>query len=146
MGKYILSCRLRKCELCEHFLDEKEEGLLDIHQMDFITIFLWLYNIGAASITLFLIIQILLMSRKVQSEVIRARLFLNTDLLNDTWKYISIAGASFAINALVGFVKFNMNIQTYYLWEITEVIFFAAFVIMIYQWYQFMSGLIVRKK
>lgn len=118
---------------------------MNIHQMDYITIFLWLYNIGAAFITLFLIIQILFMSHKVQSNVIRARLFLNTDLLNDTWKYISIAGASFAINTLVGFVKFNMGIQTYYLWEITEVIFFAAFVVMIYQWYQFMSGLIVKE-
>ena len=118
--------------------------MLDMNQMDYITIFIWLYNIGAAFITLFLIIQILLMSRKVESNVIRARLFLNTDLLNETWKYISIAGASFAINAVAGFAKFNIGIQTYYLWEITEVIFFAAFVAMIYQWYQFIGGLIVR--
>ncbi len=117
---------------------------MDMNQMDYITIFIWLYNIGAAFITLFLIIQILLMSRKVESNVIRARLFLNTDLLNETWKYISIAGASFAINAVAGFAKFNIDIQTYYLWEITEVIFFAAFVAMIYQWYQFIGGLIVR--
>jgi len=115
-----------------------------MNKMDYITIFIWLYNIGAAFITLFLIIQILLMSRKVEYNVIRARLFLNTDLLNETWKYISIAGASFAINAVAGFAKFNIGIQTYYLWEITEVIFFAAFVAMIYQWYQFIGGLIVR--
>ena len=118
--------------------------MLDMNQMDYITIFIWLYNIGAAFITLFLIIQILLMSRKVKSDVIRARLFLNTELINETWKYISIAGASFAINAVAGFAKFNIGIQTYYLWEITEVIFFAAFVAMIYQWYQFIGGLIVR--
>ena len=115
--------------------------MLDMNQMDYITIFIWLYNIGAAFITLFLIIQILLMSRKVESNVIRARLFLNTDLLNETWKYISIAGASFAINAVAGFAKFNIGIQTYYLWEITEAIFFAAFIAMIYQWYQFIGGL-----
>ena len=118
--------------------------MLDINQMDYITIFIWLYNMGAAFITLFLIIQILLMSRKLKSDVIRARLFLNTELINETWKYISIAGASFAINAVAGFAKFNMGIQTYYLWEITEVIFFAAFIAMIYQWYQFIGGLIVR--
>ena len=118
--------------------------MLDMNQMDYITIFIWLYNIGAAFITLFLIIQILLMSRKVESNVIRARLFLNTDLLNETWKYISIAGASFAINAVAGFAKFNIGVQTYYLWEISEAIFFAAFVAMIYQWYQFIGGLIVR--
>ncbi len=118
--------------------------MLDMNQMDYITIFIWLYNIGAAFITLFLIIQILLMSRKLKSDVIRARLFLNTELINKTWTYISIAGASFAINAVAGFAKFSMGIQTYYLWEISEAIFFAAFIAMIYQWYQFIGGLIVR--
>jgi hypothetical protein len=112
--------------------------------MDYITIFIWLYNMGAAFITLFLIIQILLMSRKVKSDVIRARLFLNTELINETWKYISIAGASFGINAVAGFAKFSLGIQTYYLWEISEAIFFGAFIAMIYQWYQFIGGLIVR--
>ncbi len=118
--------------------------MLDMNQMDYITIFIWLYNIGAAFITLFLIIQILLMSRKVKSDIIRARLFLNTELINKTWTYISIAGAAFAINAMAGFAKFSLDIQTYYLWEISEAIFFAAFIAMIYQWYQFIGGLIVR--
>ena len=101
--------------------------------MDYVTTFIWLYIMGAAFITLFLIIQILLMSRKVESDVIRARLFLNMELINDTWNYISIAWASFA--------KFNIGIQAYYLWEITEAIFFAAFIAMIYQCYQFIGGL-----
>ena len=109
--------------------------------MDYVTTFMWLYNIEAAFITLFLIIQILLISRKVESDIVRARLFLNMELINDTWKYISIAWALFAINAVAGFAKLNMGIQTYYLWEITEAIFFAAFIAMIYQWYQFIGGL-----
>ena len=109
--------------------------------MDYVTTFMWLYNIEADFITLFLIIQILLISRKVESDVIRARLFLNMELINDTWKYISIAGPSFAIKAVAGFAKLNMGIQTYYLWEITEAIFFAAFIAMIYQCYQFIGGL-----
>ena len=109
--------------------------------MDYVTTFIWLYIMGAAFITLFLIIQILLISRKVESDIVRARLFLNIELINDTWKYISIAGASFAINAVAGFAKFNIGIQTYYLWEITKAIFFAAFIAMIYQWYQFIGGL-----
>jgi len=112
--------------------------------MDYVTTFIWLYSIGVAFITLFLIIQILVISRNVESDIVRARLFLNTELINDTWKYISIAGATFAINAVAGFAKFNMGMQTYYLWEITEAIFFAAFIAMIYQWYQFIGGLIVR--
>ncbi len=107
--------------------------------MDYVTTFTWLYSIGVAFITLFLITQILLISRKVESDIVRARLFLNTELINDTWKYISIAGATFAINAVAGFAKFNMGMQTYYLWEITEAIFFAAFIAMIYQWYQFIG-------
>ncbi|KAF5420007.1 MAG: hypothetical protein C5S44_09575 [Candidatus Methanocomedens sp.] len=68
--------------------------------MDYVTTFIWLYSIGVAFITLFLIIRILLISRKVESDIVRARLFLNTELINDTWKYISIAGATFAINAV----------------------------------------------
>ncbi|KAF5420006.1 MAG: hypothetical protein C5S44_09570 [Candidatus Methanocomedens sp.] len=32
-----------------------------------------------------------------------------------------------------------MGMQTYYLREITEAIFFAAFIAMIYQWYQFIG-------
>lgn len=114
---------------------------MDLDQMDYVTTFMWLYNIEADFITLFLIIQILHISRKVESDIVRARLFLNMELINDTWKYISIAGATFAINAVAGFAKFNMGMQTYYLWEITEAIFFAAFIAMIYQWYQFIGGL-----
>jgi hypothetical protein len=68
------------------------------------------------------------------------------DILNETWIYISIAGASFAINALLGFLKFNTSISTFYLWEITEIIFLGAFIAMIYQWYKFVGGLLFREK
>ena len=115
-------------------------------QLDYVTTFIWLYNIGAAFIIIFLIVQILLISRKLGVDVIRARLFLNVDILNETWKFISIAGASFAANALIGFLKFNTTIQTYYLWEITEIIFLGAFIAMIYQWYQFFGGLLFNEK
>jgi len=93
-----------------------------------------------------LILQILLISRKLDKNFIRARLFLNLNILNETWKFISIAGASFAVNALIGFLKFNTTIQTYYLWEITEIIFLGAFIAMIYQWYKFFGGLLFNEK
>ena len=115
-----------------------------LHEMDYITIFIWLYNIGAAFIILFLILQILLLYRKIDVDIIRARLFLKMDVLGETWKYISIAGAAFAINALAGFMKYNTNINTYYLWEFTEAIFLAAFIAMIYQWYNFIDGLVLK--
>lgn len=118
--------------------------LLSNHMEYFITIFIWLYNIGAAFIIMFLIIQILLISRKIDRDVLRARLFLNTEILNETWKYISISGASFAVNSVAGFVKFNLNLQMFHLWEVSEVIFLAAFIAMIYQWYQFVGGLIIK--
>ncbi|MDO9517305.1 MAG: hypothetical protein Q7J10_04555 [Methanosarcinaceae archaeon] len=118
---------------------------MPIPQLDYVTTFIWLYNIGAAFITLFLILQILLLSRKLGDGVVRARLFLNTDVLNETWKHVSIAGASFAINAFAGFLKFNTDINTYYIWEISEVVFLGAFVAIIYQWYQFIDGLMVDK-
>ena len=110
-------------------------------QLDYVTTFVWLYNIGAAFVTLFLIVQILLLSRKLDAGVMRARLFLNMGVLNETWKHISIAGAAFAINSFAGFLKFNTDINTYYIWEISEIVFLGAFVAMIYQWYQFIDGL-----
>ena len=119
---------------------------MPLPQLDYVTTFVWLYNIGAAFIILFLISQIMLMSRKLDVGVMRARLFLNTDVLNETWKHVSIAGASFAINAFAGFLKFNTDMNTYYLWEISEIIFLGAFVAMVYQWYQFIDGLSVEKK
>lgn len=118
---------------------------MPLPELDYVTTFVWLYNIGAAFIILFLILQIMLMSRKIDDGVMRARLFLNVDVLNETWRYISIAGASFAINAFTGFLKFNTNVNTYYIWEISEIIFLGAFIAMIYQWYQFIDGLHVEK-
>ncbi|MBW6471190.1 MAG: hypothetical protein K0A90_08225 [Methanosarcinaceae archaeon] len=114
---------------------------MPISQLDYVTTFIWLYNIGAAFIILFLILQIMFMSRKLDVGVIRARLFLNTDVLNETWIHISIAGVAFAINAFAGFLKFNTDINTYYIWEISEIIFLGAFVAMLYQWYHFINGL-----
>ncbi len=119
---------------------------MDITQMDYVSTFIWLYNIGAAFIILFLIFQILLISRKLDTDMIRARLFLNMDILAETWKYISIAAASFAVNAIAGFLRFNANIKFYYVWEISEIIFLGAFIAMIYQWYQFVGGLMLRDK
>ncbi|MCK4928199.1 MAG: hypothetical protein KAR76_00540 [Methanosarcinales archaeon] len=95
---------------------------------------------------MFLIFQILLISRKLDTDMIRARLFLNMDILAETWKYISIAAASFAVNAIAGFLRFNANIKFYYVWEISEIIFLGAFIAMIYQWYQFVGGLMLRDK
>ncbi|MDF1531141.1 MAG: hypothetical protein P1P72_02290 [ANME-2 cluster archaeon] len=115
-------------------------------ELDYVSIFIWLYNIGAAFIILFLIFQILLITRKLDTDVIRARLFLNMDILNETWKYISIASASFAVNAITGFLRFNVEKKVFFLWEISEIIFLAAFIAMIYQWYQFVGGMIIRNK
>ena len=119
--------------------------LLNLH-MDFVSLFIWLYNIGAAFIILFLIFQILLISRKLDTDIIRARLFLNMDIMNETWRYISIASAAFAVNAITGFLRFNVDKEVCYLWEISEIIFLAAFIAMIYQWYQFVGGMIIREK
>ncbi|MBW6517595.1 MAG: hypothetical protein K0A89_03735 [ANME-2 cluster archaeon] len=68
------------------------------------------------------------------------------DILNETWKYISIASACFAVNAVTGFLRFNVEKKVFYLWEISEIIFLAAFIAMIYQWYQFVGGMIIRNK
>lgn len=119
--------------------------MLNLH-LNFVSLFIWLYNIGAAFIIMFLIFQILLISRKLDADIIRARLFLNIDIMNETWRYICIASAAFAVNAITGFLRFNVDKKIYYIWEISEIIFLAAFIAMIYQWYQFVGGIIIKNK
>jgi hypothetical protein len=106
--------------------------------------FIEIYNAGAAFIIIFLIGQILFMMRKVDKDLLKARLFLNESVMERTWMYISIAGASFALNALikfaVAFTHLGETLKGFYLVEFTQVIFLIAFIIAVYNWYIFIGS------
>jgi hypothetical protein len=75
----------------------------------------------------------------------KARLFLNEKVMQRTWIYISIAGASFAVSSLVrftvGLASVGNILNTYYMVEITQILFLMSFFIAVYNWYAFTDSL-----
>ncbi len=119
------------------------------YTMNFIDTFIEIYNAGAAFIIIFLIGQILFMMRKVDKDLLKARLFLNESVMQRTWTYISVAGAAFALNTLIKFiVRFTTTgeaLSPFYIVELTQLIFLIAFILAVYNWYVFI-GTFVRNK
>jgi hypothetical protein len=107
---------------------------------DLIQTFCEIYNIGAAFVIVFMIGQILIMLKNIDKSILKARLFLNSVILERTWMYISIAAASFAIHSITNFMENFYGYTTYYLNEITQVLFLVSFVLAVYQWYSFLGS------
>lgn len=119
------------------------------YTMNFIETFIEIYNAGAAFIIIFLIGQILFMMRRVDKDLLKARLFLNEQIMQRTWIYISVAGAAFAMNTLVKFVlRFTTSgkaLETFYLVEFTQLIFLISFILAVYNWYIFIGSFVNNK-
>lgn len=117
--------------------------------LDFIETFIEIYNAGAAFILIFLIGQIILMMRKVDKDLLKARLFLNEVVMQRTWIYISIAGAAFALNTLIKImVRFTTTGEMFsglFLIELSQFIFLVAFILAVYNWYVFIGSFVNRK-
>lgn len=121
--------------------------------MNFIETFIEIYNAGAAFIIIFLIGQILFMMRKVDKDLLKARLFLNEAIMQRTWMYISIAGAGFALNALIKLVERFSNtgqsitgiLNEFYLVDLTQFIFLISFILAVYNWYIFIGSFVKKQ-
>jgi len=117
---------------------------------DFVDIFMVIYNAGAAFILIFMIGQILFMMRKVDKDLLKARIFLNDEILHKTWIYISIAGASFALNNVINFViMFTPRgefLSVYKMPDLTQIVFIVAFILAVYNWYGFIGSFVNTKK
>ena len=117
--------------------------------MDFIEAFMVIYNAGAAFILIFMIGQILFMMRRVDKELLKARLFLNDSILQKTWMYISIAGASFALNNVIKFIIWFTSsgeiLRTYYFVDLTQLVFLIAFILAVNNWYGFIGSFVSKK-
>ena len=120
------------------------------YEMSFIETFIEVYNAGAAFVIIFLIGQILFMMRKVDKDLLKARLFLNESIMQRTWVYISVAGAAFALNTLIKFiVRFSDSgeaLSPFYLVEFTQLIFLIAFILAVYNWYIFIGSFVKSKE
>lgn len=121
-----------------------------LYASDFVNLFMVIYNAGAAFILIFMIGQILFMMRKVDKDLLKARIFLNDEILQKTWIYISIAGASFALNNVIKFViMFTPGgefLSSFQLPDLTQLVFIVAFILAVYNWYGFIGSFVSTKK
>lgn len=117
--------------------------------MSFIETLIEVYNAGAAFILIFLIGQIIFIMRRIDKDLLKAKLFLNETVLQRTWLYISIAGAGFALNTVIKFaIKFTTTgkvLNDFFLVELTQLIFLLAFILAVRSWYVFIVSFASRK-
>ncbi|NJD78539.1 MAG: hypothetical protein FIB08_15845 [Candidatus Methanoperedens sp.] len=110
--------------------------------------FVEIYSVSAAFMLIFLVGQVLFMMRKVNGDLLKARLFLNENVTQKTWIYILIAGAAFALNALVKliirFTAIGEVLNGFYLVELSQIIFLSAFTFAVYNWHIFIHTLVSR--
>lgn len=118
--------------------------------LEFLNVFLEIYTVGCAFILIFLIGQIVILMYRIDREMLKAKLFLNEAVLERTWMYISIAGAAFALNVVIKFVVnltvWGAGLGKYYLYEITQIIFLASFIVAVHSWYVFINSFSRPKK
>lgn len=133
-----------------YYLKKYTEGKIKMAiSMGYIEGFFEIYNAGAAFIIIFLIGQIIFIMRRVDKDVLKARLFLDSMVMHRTWMYISVSGAAFALNTLVKFViRFTSNgryFEGFYIVEMTQLIFLISFIMAVYSWNVFMKGVVCNR-
>ncbi|MFH1323403.1 MAG: hypothetical protein ABIH80_06215 [Methanobacteriota archaeon] len=105
--------------------------------------FVELFNINASLIIIILCAHVLLKTSKLDRGLLKARLFLNSNVLQQIWISISIAGAAFALNSLLKLVGVYLTIKdiiyNYYLVEFSQMIFSISFIYAVFIWYQFIN-------
>ncbi|VVB89434.1 Uncharacterised protein [uncultured archaeon] len=109
----------------------------------FIEVFTEIFKVIASVAIIFFCGLVLLLTRKLDRDLLRARLFLKDNMMRQTWIYISIAGASFSFNVMIGFAGFfnaiNDILTGYHIVELNQIIFLTAFVFAVHSWYLFIS-------
>jgi len=114
-----------------------------IPDLKFFEAFVELFNINASLIIIILCAHVLLKTSKQDRGLLKARLFLNSNVLQQMWISISIAGAAFGLNSLLKLVGVYLTIKdiiyNYYLVEFSQMIFLISFIYAVFIWYQFIN-------
>ena len=112
-------------------------------ELSFFVAFVELFNINASLMIIMLCAHVILRTNKLDRGFLKARLFLNTNVLQQMWISMSIAGAAFAINSLLKLVGVHLTIKdliyNYYLVEFSQMIFLVSFIYAVFIWYQFIN-------
>lgn len=115
-----------------------------VSTIGFVEAFMEIYNTSAAFLIILLLVHTILIMQKVDRDLLKAKLFLNDKVMQHTWLYISIAGASYSLNTLIRFLVSFTNmadvLNSYYLVDITQLIFLIAFLLTVYNWYTFIDA------
>ncbi len=112
--------------------------------VSFAEAFVELFSVGATFVLIFLIGQIFFMMRKVNGDLLKARLFLSENVIQKIWIYFLTAGAAIALSVLVKFIirftTIGEMFSRFYLAELSQIIFLAAFIFAVYSWYIFIRS------
>jgi len=115
-----------------------------VSTIKFVEMFMEIYNTSAAFLIIFLLVHTIFVMHKVDRDLLKAKLFLNDKVMQHTWLYISIAGASYSLNTLIRFlVSFTAMgdvLKSYYIVDLTQLIFLIAFLLTVYNWYTFIDA------
>lgn len=94
-----------------------------------------LYYVGVAAIILLFTFYSFVSFRKTGKKVLKARIFLNDDILSKTWAYDAIIGTSFAVHEILSSSIIACHMP--YLCEMMKLVFLTALLGLIYEWYDF---------
>ncbi len=94
-----------------------------------------LYYVGVAIIVLFFTLYSSVNFRRTGKKILKARIFLNDDILSKTWAYGAVIGVSFAVHEILSSSMITCHLP--YLCEIMKFVFFTALLGLIYEWYDF---------
>ncbi|MDO8728088.1 MAG: hypothetical protein Q7J35_18705 [Candidatus Methanoperedens sp.] len=112
-------------------------------ELNFFVAFVELFNINASLMIMILCVHVIFRTNKLDRGFLKARLFLNTNVLQQMWISMSIAGAAFAINSLLKLVGVHLIIKdfiyNYHLVEFSQMIFLVSFIYAVFIWYQFIN-------
>lgn len=94
-----------------------------------------LYDVGVAIIVLFFTLYSSVNFRRTGKKILKARIFLNDDILSKTWAYGVVIGTSFAIHEILESSILASHMP--YLCEMMKLVFLTALLVLIYEWYDF---------
>jgi hypothetical protein len=117
-----------------------------MYTADWIEAFVEIYKMEAAVPLIIFCVLALLKIRKMNRDLLRARLFLNNAIMHRAWIFILIGMTSLALNALVNFVGFlgrysviEDTLSNYNIIELTQIVFLTAFSLAMYNCNLFIS-------
>jgi drug/metabolite transporter (DMT)-like permease len=100
---------------------------------------LTVYNAGIAMAILLLLGQITSMNKKIDKNILKARMFLDGEKINNILLYLALAGASLSIATLSSLINTLYNIKTTQITLLAQITFLITFLLAVYTWHRLLS-------